>query len=40
MVTFKSAIHGEEELEILIVFTTNKRKHRNNMCKLESAKGF
>ena len=24
--TFQSVIHGEEELEILIVFTTNKSK--------------
>ena len=30
-VTFQSAIHGEEELEILIVVTTNKRKHGNNV---------
>ena len=42
MVTFQSAIHGEEELEILIVFKTNENTETKNCvaCKLESAKGF
>ena len=40
MATFQSAIHGEEELEGLIFSQQTNEKHRKNMCKSQSAKGF